>query len=69
MIKGLPGDPPEWDFIAQIGDDKRYVRKDGVDATKSKLRIPEVNTIPPDLPALDKETIEKIIAGEIDHNF
>ena len=69
MIKGLPGDPPEWDFIAQIGDDKRYVRKNGVDATKSKLRIPEVNTIPPDLPALDKETIEKIIAGEIDHNF
>ena len=69
LMKGLPGDPPEWDFIAQIGDDKRYVRKGGVDATKSKLRIPPVKTVPPDLPALDKETIEQILAGETKHNF
>jgi choline-sulfatase len=69
MLKGLPGDPPEWDFIAQIGDENRYVRKGGVDATKSKLRIPPIETIPPDLPELDKKTIEQIMAGKINHNF
>ena len=69
LLKNLPGDPPEWDFIAQIGDDKRYVRKGGVDATKSKLRIPPVQTVPPDLPPLDKDTIEQILAGNIKHNF
>jgi choline-sulfatase len=69
MIKGLPGDPPEWDFIAQIGDEKRYVRKGGVDATKSKLRIPPVQTVPPDLPELDKKTIEQILTGKTKHNF
>ena len=69
MIKGLPGDPPEWDFIAQIGDEKRYVRKGGVDATKSKLRIPPVQTVPADLPELDKKTIEQILTGKIKHSF
>ena len=56
-------------FIAQIGDENRYVRKGGVDATKSKLRIPPIETIPPDLPELDKKTIEQIMAGKINHNF
>ena len=69
LMKNLPGDPPEWDFIAQMGDDKRYVRRGGVDATKSKLRIPPVKTIPPDLPPLDKNTIEQILAGKLKHNF
>ena len=69
LMKGLPGDPPEWDFIVQVGDEKRYVRKEGVDFTKSKLRIPPVATVPPDLPALDKTTIEKILNGELNHNF
>ena len=69
MLKNLPGDPPDWDFIAQIGDDKRYVRRDGVDSTKGKLRIPKVKTVPPDLPELDQETIMKIISGDIEHNF
>ena len=68
-MKGLPGDQPEWDFIAQVGDENRYVRKEGVDFTKSKLRIPPVTTVPPDLPALDKTTIEKILNGELNHNF
>jgi len=40
-----------------------------VDATKSKLRIPPVKTIPPDLPPLDKNTIEQILAGKLKHNF
>ena len=69
MIKSLPGDPPDWDFIAQMGDEKRFVRRDGVDFTKGKLRIPKVKTIQPDLPDLDQDTIMKIISGEIEHNF
>ena len=69
LIKGFPGDPPDWDFIAQIGDDKRYVRRRRVDAAKSKLRIPTVKTIEPDLLDLDKKTIEKIMTGEKVHNF
>ena len=69
MIKSLPGDPPDWDFIAQMGDEKRFVRRDGVDFTKGQLRIPKVKTIQPDLPDLDQDTIMKIISGEIEHNF
>ena len=64
MIKAVPGDPPNWDFIAQLGDEKRYVRKDGVDATKGRLRIPPVETVPPDMPPLSKEDIQKMMTGE-----
>lgn len=64
MIKAVPGDPPDWDFISQRGDDKRYVRKEGVDATKGKLRIPPVETVPPDMPALSKLEINEIMTGK-----
>ena len=64
MIKAVPGDPPNWDFIAQIGDDKRYVRREGVDATKGKLRIPPVKPIPPDMPPLSKEEISLMMQGK-----
>ena len=64
MIKAVPGDLPNWDFIAQLGDEKRYVGKDGVDATKGRLRIPPVETVPPDMPPLSKEDIQKMMTGE-----
>ena len=53
----------EWDFIALIGDDKRYVRKCGVDATKRKLRVVSAETVSLDLPPLAKDASEKILAG------
>ena len=64
MIKSVPGDPPNWDFVAQAGDDKRYVRREGVDATKGKLRIPPVKPIPPDMPSLSKEEISLMMQGK-----
>ena len=64
LIKTVPGQPPSWDFLARDGDDKRYVRADGVDATKSRLRLPQVPEAPPDWPALSKETVADLIAGK-----
>ena len=64
MIKSVPGDPPNWDFVAQAGDDKRYVRREGVDTTKGKLRIPPVKPIPPDMPSLSKEEISLMMQGK-----
>ena len=43
FIANLPGKKPNWDYVAFQGDSDRYVRRDGVDATKSKLadcRVP-----------------------------
>ena len=54
------------DYIAYQGDEKRYVRRDGVDGTKSRLRLPRVETVPPDLPELSFHTIKSMMEGDID---
>ena len=69
LIKSVPGEKPNWDYIASIGDDKRYVRKDGVDATKGMLRIPFVESIPPDMPALSKDEIDAMMKGKKTFKF
>ena len=66
FIKSVPGEMPSWDYVAYQGDDKRYVRRDGVDGTKSRLRLPRVETIPPDLPELSFNEIESMMSGDID---
>ena len=38
FIAKVPGKKPDWDYVAFQGDAERYVRRDGVDATKSRLR-------------------------------
>ena len=63
LIKSVPGEPPQWDYIARTGDAERYVRKDGVDPTKSRLRLPRVAEVPPDWSALDTDTVSDLIAG------
>ena len=47
FLKSVPGEMPSWDYVAYQGDEKRYVRRDGVDGTKSRLRLPRVETVPP----------------------
>jgi len=69
FIALTPGAKPEWDYIAYQGDDARFVRKDGVDATKTRLRLPRAVAIPPDMPDLTPETIERMMAGEISFEF
>ena len=64
IIKATPGPAEAWDYIARVGDDARYVRADGVDTTKGRLRLPQVPEVPPDWPALDRETIADLIAGK-----
>ena len=64
IIKNTPGTADQWDYIARIGDDSRYVRTDGVDSTKSRLRFPQVPGIAPDWPELEKEIIADLIAGK-----
>jgi choline-sulfatase len=66
FIANLPGTKPNWDYVAFQGDGERYVRRDGVDATKSRLRLPRVATILPDLPPLSPERIDQMMRGEID---
>jgi choline-sulfatase len=34
FIATTPGTTPPWDYVAYQGDAERYVRRDGVDATK-----------------------------------
>lgn len=63
VIKSTPGAPPQWDFIARKGDEARFVRAQGVDATKSRLRLPQVPEAPADWPELDQETVADLIAG------
>jgi choline-sulfatase len=69
FIARIPGAKPEWNFIAYQGDDTRFVRKDGVDATKTRLRLPRAEAIPPDMPDLTPETIERMMDGEIGFEF
>jgi choline-sulfatase len=63
VIKTTPGAAPQWDFIARTGDDARFVRAQGVDATKGRLRLPQVPEVPADWPALDQETVADLITG------
>ncbi len=69
FIAGSPGPKPDWDFVAYQGDDARFVRKDGVDATKTRLRLPRAAAIPPDMPDLPAETIARMMAGEENFEF
>jgi choline-sulfatase len=64
FIASIPGETPKWDHIARIGDDTRFVRKDGVDATKGRLRLPSVPAVPPDWPQLGFETVEALMQGK-----
>lgn len=64
LIASTPGEHPSWDYVARLGDEARFVRADGVDRTKSRMRLPFKEPVPPDWPELDAGTIEKIIAGE-----
>jgi len=64
FIANVPGDPPSWDHISRIGDDENYVRTEGVDATKSRLRLPRVPEVPTDWPALQQDTVEELMRGE-----
>ena len=66
FIATLPGAKPKWDYVAFQGDEDRYVRKDGVDKTKTRLRLPRANSIPPDLPDLPPETIDAMMSGKLD---
>jgi hypothetical protein len=52
--------------VAYQGDADRYVRRDGVDATKSRLRLPRIAPVAPDMPELSVETIERMMQGEVD---
>ena len=63
LIKATPGPAPQWDHVARIGDEARFVREGGVDATKGRLRLPPVPEVPPDWPPLDRETVAALIAG------
>ena len=66
FIAKVPGKKPDWDYVAFQGDAERYVRRDGVDATKSRLRLPRASTIPPDLPEVSSTMIDRMMRGEID---
>jgi len=64
FIASIPGEMPAWDHISRIGDDERFVRKEGVDATKSRLRLPPIPEVLPDWPELDLETVQALMRGE-----
>ena len=66
FIATVPGTNPPWDYVAYQGDADRYVRRDGVDATKSRLRLPRMKPVAPDMPQLSAETIEMMMRGEMD---
>lgn len=63
VIKTTPGAADKWDYVARVGDDTRFVRVDGVDATKARLRLPQVPEVPTQWPALDTKVIASVIAG------
>jgi len=63
FIANIPGDAPQWDHIARVGDEKHFVRKEGVDATKGKLRLPSIPAVEPDWPELDFNTVDELING------
>jgi choline-sulfatase len=63
VIKTTPGATPKWDFVARIGDQARFVREQGVDSTKGRLRLPRVMEVPADWPSLDQKTVIELIEG------
>ena len=63
IIKTTPGAAPQWDFVARTGDAARFVRAQGVDATKGRLRLPQVPEVPADWPEIDRQTVADLIAG------
>ena len=65
FIATIPGKKPSWDYVAYQGDADRYVRRDGVDATKSRLRLPRAESVMPDMPDLPAKTIDKMMRGEL----
>ncbi|MEL0132499.1 MAG: choline-sulfatase [Rhodobiaceae bacterium] len=66
FIATVPGTNPPWDYVAYQGDADRYVRRDGVDGTKSRLRLPRIAPVAPDMPELTAETINRMMRGEMD---
>lgn len=69
FVATIAGKKPSWDYVAYQGDAERYVRRDGVNATKSRLRLPRAATVPPDLPDLSAKTIDQMMAGDSDFDF
>lgn len=65
IIKTTPGAPPTWDYVARTGDAARFVRTNGVDVTKGRLRLPQVPEVPPTWPELDLATVQDLIAGRL----
>lgn len=63
LIKTTPGVQPNWDFVSRTGDETRFVREQGVDVTKSRLRLPKLTEVQPDWPPLDQKTVAGLIAG------
>ena len=64
LIADVPGAADQWDYVARKGDEKRYVRADGVDKTKGRLRLPAVPSAPADWPALDMDTVDALMKGD-----
>ncbi|WP_282610556.1 choline-sulfatase [Pelagibius sp. Alg239-R121] len=64
LISEMPGDAPDWNYLARKGDDGRYVRADGVDATKGRMRLPPVPAVPCDWPVLEADVVEELIDGK-----
>lgn len=66
FIATIPGIKPAWDYVAFQGDEARYVRREGVDVTKSRLRLPRTESIPPDMPELSPDVIDSMMSGTTD---
>lgn len=66
FLKATPGDPEDWDFVARKGDETRYVRRGsgGVDGTKADRRLPRIEQVEPQFPALSQEDVALIITGQ-----
>jgi len=64
LISKVPGETAQWDYIARKGDESRYVRGEGVDNTKGRLRLPFVPAASSDWPALSAEVVKELIDGK-----
>jgi hypothetical protein len=64
LISKVPGETAQWDYIARKGDESRYVRAEGVDNTKGRLRLPFVPAASSDWPALSAEVVKELIDGK-----
>ena len=63
LIASATGHDQPWNYLVRTDDGSRYVREGGVDDTKGRLRLPFVEMVPPDWPALESETIQDLIYG------